>query len=152
MIRKYLLMGLVVGGVFVAAPGALANSATSAAPSIREGISLELGQRDFRNYCAACHGMSGTGDGAMGEFLTLAVPDLTKLTKLNAGQFPEDRVKQVIDGRVDVRVHGERDMPVWGDWFNAEAISVENDRDTREMIVRERIESLVGFIKSMQVN
>ena len=43
-------------------------------------------------------------------------------------------------------------MPVWGDWFNAEAISVENDRDTREIIVRERIESLIGFIKTLQVN
>ena len=152
MMRKLIVMSLVAGGLIVLASEALANSATNAAPSIREGISIELGQRDFRNYCAACHGMSGAGDGTMAEFLTLAVPDLSKLTKMNAGQFPEDRVRQVIDGRVDVRVHGDRDMPVWGDWFNAEAISVENDRDARDMIVRERIELLVGFIKSLQVN
>ncbi len=114
------------------------------------GLSLELGQRDFRNYCAACHGVSGVGDGTIAEFLTLTVPDLTRLTKKNGGLFPRERVAGVIDGREEVRVHGARDMPVWGDWFDQEAVSPDTDKESREMIVRDRIDSLVGYIESIQ--
>ena len=57
----------------------------------------------------------------------------------------------MIDGRADVKVHGMRDMPVWGDWFNGEAISQDTDREAREIIVKDRIQSLVGYIESIQV-
>ena len=119
MKRKYLVMGLVAGGLLLAGAEAVAAAGATGTGLVSEGISLELGQRDFRNYCAACHGIEGKGDGTLGEFLTLAVPDLTSSPKLNAGKFPEERVTEVIDGRTDVKVHGMRDMPVWGDWFNA---------------------------------
>ena len=151
MKHKYLVMGLVAGGVLLLAAGeALATSGKNGTGLVSEGISLELGKRDFINYCSSCHGPEGKGDGTLAEFLTLAIPDITKLTKLNAGIFPEERVVEVIDGRADVKVHGMRDMPVWGDWFNAEAISPDTDRDTRELIVKDRIQSLVGYIKSIQ--
>jgi mono/diheme cytochrome c family protein len=150
MRRKYLVMGLVAGGILLAGAQAVAAAGASGTGLVSEGISLELGRRDFRNYCSACHGLEGKGDGTLGEFLTLSVPDLTKLTKMNAGQFPEERVTQVIDGRADVKVHGMRDMPVWGDWFNAEAVSQDTDRETREIIVKDRIQSLVSYIASIQ--
>lgn len=150
MKRKYLVMGLVVGGMLIAGAQAVAASGATGMPLVSEGISLELGKRDFLSYCSACHGIEGKGDGTLGEFLTLAVPDLTRLSKLNAGQFPEERLSEVIDGRADVKVHGLRDMPVWGDWFDAEAVSQDTDRDARELIVKDRIQSLVGYIKSIQ--
>ena len=151
MKRKILVLGLVVGGLMIAGAGqAIADGATGK-PLVSEGISLELGRRDYVNYCAACHGPDGKGDGTLGEFLTLAVPDLTRLSKLNAGKFPEERVEQVIDGRVDVKVHGMRDMPVWGDWFNSEAASLDTDKAARELIVNDRIASLMNYLKSIQV-
>ena len=150
MKRKYLVMGLVAGGILVAGAQAVAAAGTAGTGLVSEGISLELGRRDFRNYCSACHGLEGKGDGTLGEFLTLAVPDLTKLAKLNAGQFPTERIMEVIDGRADVKVHGMRDMPVWGDWFDSEAVSQDTDRETREIIVRDRIQSLTSYIKSIQ--
>ena len=151
MKRKYVIMGVVLGGLMIAGAQAVAASGSTGTPLVSEGISLDLGKRDFRTYCSACHGLEGKGDGTLGEFLTLAVPDLTKLTKLNAGRFPEERVTEVVDGRADVKVHGMRDMPVWGDWFNAEAVSQDTDREARELIVQDRISSLVGYIKSIQV-
>ena len=151
MKRKYVIMGVVLGGLMIAGAQAVAASGNTGAPLVSEGISHELGKRDFRTYCSACHGLEGKGDGTLGEFLTLAVPDLTKLTKLNAGKFPEERVTAVVDGRAEVKVHGMRDMPVWGDWFNAEAVSQDTDREARELIVQDRIRSLVGYIKSIQV-
>lgn len=152
MKRNYVLMGLVVGGLMFAGAEAAAASGTAGKSLVGEGISLQLGRRDFMNYCAACHGADAKGDGSLAKFLTIAVPDLTKLTKLNAGQFPEERVVDVVDGRVEVQVHGMRDMPVWGDWFNAEAVAPDMDKDSRELVVRDRIQSLVTYLKSIQVN
>lgn len=152
MKRIAMLAGVVAIGLALSAEEARANTATGNTGPQPEGISIELGGRDYRNYCAACHGVSGRGDGTMAEFLTISAPDLTRLTKLNAGTFPRDRVREVIDGRADVKVHGGRDMPVWGDWFDREAISPDTDRDTRELIVRDRIESLINFVESLQEN
>ena len=147
-----LLLSLAACGLLIATAPAGVAAGTAGKSLVGEGISLELGRRDFINYCGACHGADGTGDGSLAEFLTLAVPDLTKLTKRNAGQFPEERVIEVIDGRADVKVHGLRDMPVWGDWFNAEAVAPDMDKDSRELVVQDRIQSLVSYIKSIQVN
>ena len=87
----------------------------------------------------------------MGEFLTLKVPDLTTLTKFNGGKFPTEKVEGVIDGRTEVKVHGMRDMPVWGDWFNREAAESGSDKQARELIVNDRIASLITYLKSIQV-
>ncbi len=148
--QKIVVVGLLAGGMLLTASVALAWSTVGAAPGIREGISIELGRRDFRNYCAACHGIGGEGDGTIGEFLTLTVPDLTRLSKRNGGLFPREKVIETIDGRADVKVHGPRDMPVWGDWFDAEAIAPDTDRETRELIVQERIQSIVNYIETLQ--
>jgi hypothetical protein len=149
MLNKWAMTAIVA----VLAAGGVEHAAangTSASTLLSEGVSLELGERDFINYCAACHGVGAKGDGTIGEFLTLAVPDLTELSKRNGGQFPEARVTEVIDGRAEVKVHGMRDMPVWGDWFDAEAASPDIDRKARELIVNDRIASLVLYLKSIQ--
>lgn len=152
MKRKHLVLAVAVAGFMVAgARVAAADGGVIGAPLVSEGISLQLGHRDYVNYCAACHGVDAKGDGTLGEFLTLAVPDLTTLSKLNAGKFPEERVVDVIDGRVDVKVHGMRDMPVWGDWFNREAASSDTSSAARELIVSDRIASLMTYLKSIQV-
>jgi len=152
MKRNDFTLALVAAGLVLAgAQQASAEGSIVGAPLVSEGISLELGHRDFMNYCAACHGADAKGDGTLGEFLTLAVPDLTTLSKLNAGKFPEEKVVEVIDGRADVKVHGMRDMPVWGDWFNREAAGSDTSSAAREMIVNDRIASLINYIKSIQV-
>ena len=150
MKRKYLVLALTLAGLTLAGMQQAAAEGTVSSTLLSEGISIELGRRDYMNYCAACHGVDAKGDGTLGEFLTLAVPDLTKLSKLNAGKFPEERVVGVIDGRSDVKVHGMRDMPVWGDWFNREAASSDTGKAAREMIVNDRIASLVNYLKSIQ--
>lgn len=150
MMTRNSLALAVCGFMMVSLQPALA-AGTVGAPLVSEGISLELGHRDYMNYCAACHGADAKGDGTLGEFLTLKVPDLTTLSKYNGGKFPEERVVDVIDGRADVKVHGMRDMPVWGDWFNREAASADTSSAAREMIVNDRIASLVNYMKSIQV-
>jgi hypothetical protein len=152
MKRKFLVLTLTALGLVLAtAHEAVAASSVAGAPLVSEGISLELGHRDFLSYCAACHGADAKGDGTLGEFLTLKVPDLTMLTKYNSGKFPAEKVADVIDGRTEVKVHGLRDMPVWGDWFNRESASTETNKEARELIVNDRIASLITYLKSIQV-
>lgn len=133
--------GFLTLAIVAAVPDAQSNATAPA---------VDLGRADFRTYCAACHGVSGAGDGTIAEFLTITAPDLTQLAKRNAGTFPRERVTEVVDGRAEVKVHGARDMPVWGDWFNYEAISEDTDAEARAMIVSKRISDLVGFLESIQ--
>ena len=114
-------------------------------------LRLELGGNDYETYCASCHGLSGRGDGPVAEFIALSTADLTKLSRNNGGKFPAERVAQIIDGRQDVKIHGPRDMPVWGDWFDAEAESPGLRASEREIVVQERIQALLVYLEAMQV-
>lgn len=79
------------------------------------------GEIEYQNYCAVCHGVNGRGQGIMGKYLTVRPADLTQLAKKNGGPFPFWQVYRAIDGSQDVRGHGTRDMPLWGDRFRAQA-------------------------------
>jgi mono/diheme cytochrome c family protein len=129
--------------------------ATDDAPGEEAGtetpLRLELGGDDYETYCASCHGLSGRGDGPVAEFLALTTADLTKLSRNNGGKFPAERVAQIIDGRQDVKIHGTRDMPVWGDWFDVEAESPGLRASEREIVVQERIRALLGYLETIQV-
>jgi hypothetical protein len=80
--------------------------------------------------------------------------DLTKLTENNKGVFPIARVFGVIDGRVQVIVHGPRQMPVWGDVY-AQGLGERAPRDfmskeLSDILVRVRILTLVEYLSSIQ--
>lgn len=86
------------------------------------------------------------------SFSRLLPPDLTHLRKMNTGSFPRERIQNVIDGRVEVKIHGARDMPVWGDWFKFEAGASVAGKGATEEVVSERINALVNYIESIQEN
>lgn len=75
------------------------------------------GRREYVNSCAACHGMDAKGTGPLRTSLNKPPSDLTLLTQKNGGVFPTQHVQQVIDGRAEVKSHGSREMPVWGERF-----------------------------------
>jgi predicted esterase len=141
MMFKRSLLGAVALLMLAGLPVARADST--------ESVPVELGRGDFMNYCAACHGVGGEGDGTVAEFLTIDAADLTRMSLRNNGIFPRQRAIEVIDGRAQVSVHGERDMPVWGDWFKFEADSGGAGEKT-EKVVRERITALVDYLESIQ--
>jgi hypothetical protein len=91
----------------------------------------------------------GKGDGTVAEFLTINAADLTQMALRNGGIFPRQRAIEVIDGRAQVSVRGERDMPVWGDWFKFEAASDGAGTKT-EKAVRERITALLEYLEGIQ--
>lgn len=105
---------------------------------------LRQGAEDFRQYCAACHGVDGRGQGPVAPFLVRKPPDLTTLAFRNDGEFPLDQVYFIIDGRGEVAAHGTREMPVWGERFGDEEVS--------ETAKRERILNIIAYLQSLQRN
>jgi mono/diheme cytochrome c family protein len=77
---------------------------------------IEAGRVIYRRRCAACHGLSGHGDGPVASALRTAPPDLTRLAETHS-QFPREHVVAVVSGQIEVPVHGTREMPIWSQQF-----------------------------------
>lgn len=105
------------------------------------------GELEFQNYCAVCHGVDGRGNGIMRKFLTVSPADLTLLRKKNGDSFPFWQVYRTIDGREEVRGHGSREMPVWGDRFRSQAGG--NDTGSRAQAAG-RLLGLVFYLQHIQ--
>ena len=131
----------------------LAASAAGAAAQ-----SKSFGEREYINSCAVCHGEKGKGDGFFASALKKDVSDLTVLAKNNKGVFPFKRLYEVIDGRENIKSHGSRDMPVWGQEYRAEGSDKWigpmgtgfTERDA-EVMIRARILALIEYISTLQV-
>jgi mono/diheme cytochrome c family protein len=114
-----------------------------------DGVGIS-GEHDFGIYCASCHGEDGRGGGPSSFGLSTEPPDLTTLARRHGGAFPESRVARLIDGREEVKAHGPREMPVWGDWFKMEAAEGLGGAEGGDATVRRRIANLIEFLKSIQ--
>jgi mono/diheme cytochrome c family protein len=97
----------------------------------------------FKQYCAACHGPGGKGDGPVAIAFKQAPPDLTTLAKRHDGKFPEDLVSNVLRNGVKAAAHGDVKMPVWGPLFSK--------LDSDPIVVDMRISNLTSYVKSLQV-
>ena len=116
-------------------------------------VAEDIGKREYDNNCAVCHGAMGKGDGPYAGIIDTRVPDITVLQKANNGVFPFDRVYQAIDGRIELKAHGSRDMPIWGNEYNAKAAEYYSDYlqpYNAEGFVRGRVLALVNHIYLLQ--
>jgi mono/diheme cytochrome c family protein len=104
---------------------------------------------EYMNSCAVCHGPDGKGDGPLGDELMQRPSDLTRISRRNGGEFPYWRVYAVIDGRVMVPAHGERDMPVWGNQFLPADVK-RYGPNAGEIVTEERIHELAGYVQTLQ--
>lgn len=140
--RRVGVIGLLVGGLWLAAPG---RPAGQEPPQGLPRLAIEsLGPTEsFNFYCASCHGESGLGDGPVAQALRERPADLTTLAERNGGAFPRERVRGFVVGTGrPIDAHGAGDMPVWGPAFRALDAS-----DTRAEV---RIDGIVGHIESLQ--
>jgi len=114
---------------------------------------IDVGKSEYNAACAVCHGPSGKGDdGPLKSLLVRPVPNLTVLAKNNKGVFPFDRVFQIIDGRQEVKSHGPREMPIWGNAFNNQSsLYFENyPPQDSESAARSRILALTEYVYRLQ--
>ena len=114
----------------------------------------DRGKSEYLRSCEPCHGIEGKGDGSNAMHLPRRPPDLTKLSQSNGGVFPFVRLFETIDARLEIALHGPREMPVWGDRYKRELISempkdaVSNDM--ANVLARRRILELIEYISTVK--
>lgn len=123
-------------------PAALALSAPAVAQDAARGAVL------YTDFCAVCHGAEAAGDGPMAEVLTLAPPDLRRLSE--GGAFPVLRVARQIDGRNPLLAHGG-EMPLFGTWFEGDGADVAVSGDGGQPVMMSRpIADLIAYLMEVQ--
>jgi mono/diheme cytochrome c family protein len=105
--------------------------------------SAASGEQMYKQYCAACHGMAGKGDGPAASALKSPMPDLTTLARRNNGKFPSEHVTAVLRFGTKIPAHGSADMPIWGPLLQSLS-------KTDSAQVTLRITNLVEYLKSLQ--
>ncbi|MGA2219570.1 MAG: c-type cytochrome [Terracidiphilus sp.] len=101
------------------------------------------GKQMYTNYCAPCHGTDARGRGPVASALRTPPTDLTLLTKLNHGKFPDTHIVSVLEIGADAPAHGSADMPVWGPILGKMNVSNPQDRLLR-------ISNLSRYLESIQ--
>ncbi|MDZ4134089.1 MAG: c-type cytochrome [Paracoccaceae bacterium] len=109
---------------------------------------VAAGQSEFMMACAACHGEKADGNGPIATMFRNPVPNLTGLSARNNGVFPFMKVFRIIDGRAEIRGHGNP-MPVFGNRFRAE-LGEATGPFGAEGPVRARVLELTFYLQSVQ--
>ena len=106
---------------------------------------LAQGRTLYLDYCASCHGFNADGRGPVAPALSTPPTNLRLLSERYGNPLPADQIARFIDGRADVKAHGPRDMPVWGEeaWKTPEAKGSTGQ-------VRDWVAKLVAYLQSIQ--
>lgn len=104
------------------------------------------GKQMYANYCAACHGVDGRGNGPAAVALKDHPTDLTQLAKENGGKFPDLHVSAVLQFGSEHPAHGSKDMPVWGPTLR----SLSQGGPVSDMEVHQRIANLTDYLREIQ--
>jgi len=134
-------MLLALGSAFLASQEQLQQDTQVKRPPIPYS-NPQSGEQMYKDYCAACHGSAGKGDGPAAAFLKTWPPDLTKMAERNKGKYPEVKVKETLLFGISSQAHGTSDMPVWGRLFRME------DQNKNE--VNARVSKLTQYLQSIQ--
>ena len=136
-------LSICLATLFLASPAAAGVKTSADALS---DVVTQLGRESYLQYCAACHGGDGSGNGPVGASLKTAPLDLTRIAARRDGKFPEQEITALIDGRTMPAVHGTREMPVWGRRFSAEM----GGGEVGEEAVRGQMLILLEYLRSIQ--
>jgi mono/diheme cytochrome c family protein len=120
--------------------------AACSAPDSKRFLARESGGDLYQRHCASCHGENARGNGPVAPFLSVTVPDLTRIAGRRGGQFPSEEIFQIIDGESPRAAHGPRHMPVWGYEFFGQ----QGDDRLAHQQATERVERLVSYVGTLQ--
>lgn len=140
MLRRVLI------GIAVLLVGTLAAAQQTINKVPISDVSSGSGAKMYQNYCAACHGMDGKGNGPAAAALKTSPGDLTTLAQRNGGKFPAAQVYDEILLGPTVAAHGDKDMPVWGSLF----WSLSKNKPTEQTEITERASNLTSYVESLQ--
>jgi mono/diheme cytochrome c family protein len=148
MFRSMTRMTMLLAALFLSVSFARAQETKIKKVPIKP-TAADSGEEMYKEYCAACHGKAGKGDGPAVAALKAPPSDLTMLAMKNGGKFPTDHVMSVLSMGVAEAAHGSKDMPVWGTLFGALEPGG-NARGTSGVVLL-RIHNLSGYLESIQM-
>lgn len=119
------------------------TSATKPAQTRIAPTDLMSRQKTYTQYCAACHGAAGKGDGPAAHALKISPADLSTLAKRHGGEFPTAYVTSILLFGPGVPAHGATNMPIWGPLFQ-----IVDKQDGRA--VEQRIKNLCDYLATLQ--
>ncbi|GEM_PF-6001805 len=102
------------------------------------------GAKMYATYCGPCHGTQARGDGPAAPAFVPKPTDLTTLTAFNKGQFPKERIHQMLTEVSDRASQNSVEMPNWCPALGS------FDRDNPSM-VNLRVHNLISYLERVQV-
>jgi mono/diheme cytochrome c family protein len=130
---------------------AAAVATTGVAGAAQKEAPADPGKREYDANCSSCHGPKGRGDGPNAKDLKTRPGDLAQLARRNGGVFPINRVYDIVDGRQQVKAHGQREMPVWGLDYSVKGVEQGKSAQEPNLYVRTRILELIDYLYRLQV-
>jgi mono/diheme cytochrome c family protein len=123
-----------------------ADHPTTTRPDPTKRTAWASGQRVYRDYCAACHGEKGDGNGPAAAACKQKPADLRMLATHNEGKFPYKYFYSMMQfgTLLPTPAHGSSDMPVWMPLFYPVDQS-------HKAIAEQRMRDIAGYIASLQV-
>ncbi len=107
------------------------------------------GRAIYQDYCLACHGDAGKGDGPGAAGLSKKPADLTRISARNGGKFPLVRVMSVIDGYTRRDDVGSK-MPEMGPFFQQGRTVMVQTGEGVETPTPERLLALAEYLRTIQ--
>ena len=104
--------------VFIGAIGLLGACAEIEMPTTTEG------RVTYEQYCAACHGETGVGDGPAAVGMHPAPANLTTIAAQNGGSFPRAQTLSTIDG-YQRDIPAGLEMPEFGNLLTGETVPMD---------------------------
>jgi mono/diheme cytochrome c family protein len=102
-------------GLFVLLLSLVVVSHPAASDSAAWRENLADGKQEYEENCVSCHGADGRGKGDLGQKLFKKPTDLTTIAARNEGQFPFQRIFEIIAGDTPVAGHETMHMPEYAD-------------------------------------
>lgn len=138
-IARWAIIGVALGVGVVTAAGLAQQTPPVVKKVPAPYVTPSSGAVMFHEYCSACHGVSGKGDGPAAGALNPKPADLTTFAKRRDGKFSVKEFEDKLNGALMARGHGNSDMPVWGPIFKQLG-----DEQLRKV-------NLTAYVESLQV-
>ncbi len=126
----------------------LAFSLAALIPATAAIAQESTGAENYAENCAGCHGEAAMGDGPLASMISVEVPDLTVLSRRYGGNFPLVDVVRKIDGRVQLRGHGDP-MPVFGGMLRG-ASAVIDTADGDPIVTKAAVLAVADYLEGLQ--
>lgn len=109
---------------------------------------VTTGAGDYQQFCAACHGATGKGDGDAAPALDTPPADLTQISARNGGRFPRDVVMSKIYGYTRTDQHGAT-MPGFGPLLEGKTVLYDSG-DGKQTPTPWRLVAIAEYLETIQ--